>query len=41
MAVGWDLLRDLPVAELSRLSDAQIAEHLAAGNARAGVAAAA
>ena len=28
MAVGWDLLRALPVAELSRLSDAQIAEHL-------------
>jgi vacuolar-type H+-ATPase subunit B/Vma2 len=29
MAVGWELLRSLPSAELSRLSDAQIAEHLA------------
>jgi len=29
MAVGWELLRRLPTAELSRLSDAQIAEHLA------------
>ncbi len=29
MAVGWDLLRQLPIAELSRLSDAQITEHLA------------
>jgi V/A-type H+/Na+-transporting ATPase subunit B len=28
MAVGWELLRSLPSAELSRLSDAQIAEHL-------------
>ena len=28
MAVGWELLRALPSAELSRLSDAQIAEHL-------------
>jgi V/A-type H+-transporting ATPase subunit B len=28
MAVGWDLLRELPASELSRLSDAQIAEHL-------------
>ena len=28
MTVGWDLLRALPVAELSRLSDAQIADHL-------------
>ncbi|HQR22775.1 MAG TPA: V-type ATP synthase subunit B [Burkholderiaceae bacterium] len=30
MAAGWDLLRALPAAELSRLSDAQIAEHLQA-----------
>ena len=29
MAVGWDLLRSLPAAELSRLSDEQIAKHLA------------
>jgi len=29
MAVGWELLCSLPSAELSRLSDAQIAEHLA------------
>ncbi|MGE5336963.1 MAG: V-type ATP synthase subunit B [Gemmatimonadota bacterium] len=28
MDVGWELLRALPIAELSRLSDAQIAEHL-------------
>ena len=28
MGVGWDLLRALPLTELSRLSDAQIAEHL-------------
>ena len=28
MTAGWELLRALPVAELSRLSDAQIAEHL-------------
>ncbi len=28
MDEGWELLRALPVAELSRLSDAQIAEHL-------------
>ncbi len=28
MEAGWELLRALPVAELSRLSDAQIAEHL-------------
>jgi V/A-type H+-transporting ATPase subunit B len=34
MAVGWDLLRNLPSAELSRLSDEQIAEHLAAGASR-------
>jgi V/A-type H+-transporting ATPase subunit B len=32
MAAGWTLLRALPVAELSRLSDAQIAEHLPAGS---------
>jgi V/A-type H+-transporting ATPase subunit B len=29
MALGWQLLAGLPVAELSRLSDAQIAAHLA------------
>jgi V/A-type H+-transporting ATPase subunit B len=29
MAAGWELLRALPPAELSRLSDAQIARHLA------------
>ena len=29
MAVGWKLLEGLPVGELSRLSDAQIGEHLA------------
>jgi V/A-type H+-transporting ATPase subunit B len=29
MAAGWQLLRNLPLAELSRLSDTQIAEHLA------------
>lgn len=29
MDVGWDLLRALPAAELTRLSDAQIAQHLA------------
>jgi V/A-type H+-transporting ATPase subunit B len=34
MTVGWDLLRNLPIAELSRLSDEQIAEHLAAGTSR-------
>jgi len=28
MAVGWRLLRGLPISELSRLSDAQIAAHL-------------
>jgi V/A-type H+-transporting ATPase subunit B len=28
MGEGWELLRALPVAELSRLSDAQITEHL-------------
>ena len=28
MAVGWQLLAGLPKSELSRLSDAQIAEHL-------------
>jgi V/A-type H+-transporting ATPase subunit B len=36
MAVGWELLRHLPIAELSRLSDAQIAEHLAAATETAG-----
>jgi vacuolar-type H+-ATPase subunit B/Vma2 len=30
MALGWQLLAGLPRSELSRLSDAQIAEHLAA-----------
>jgi V/A-type H+-transporting ATPase subunit B len=30
MAVGWQLLAALPIGELTRLSDAQIAEHLAA-----------
>jgi V/A-type H+-transporting ATPase subunit B len=29
MALGWSLLGNLPVAELTRLSDAQIADHLA------------
>lgn len=29
MDVGWELLRALPTAELTRLSDAQIAQHLA------------
>ncbi|HET9820970.1 MAG TPA: V-type ATP synthase subunit B [Burkholderiaceae bacterium] len=29
MAIGWQLLAGLPVSELSRLSDAQIAQHLA------------
>jgi V/A-type H+-transporting ATPase subunit B len=28
MQVGWELLRGVPVAELSRLSDEQIARHL-------------
>ncbi len=28
MAIGWSLLRALPAAELTRLSDAQIARHL-------------
>ncbi len=39
MDVGWKLLGGLPSSELTRLSDAQIAEHLpmtAAGAARAG-----
>jgi V/A-type H+-transporting ATPase subunit B len=40
MAVGWELLRSLPSAELSRLSDAQIAEHLAPALKRPPVAAA-
>jgi V/A-type H+-transporting ATPase subunit B len=31
MALGWQLLAALPRSELSRLSDAQIAEHLAGG----------
>jgi len=29
MAVGWELLRTLPVAELTRLKPEQIARHLA------------
>jgi V/A-type H+-transporting ATPase subunit B len=33
MAVGWQLLTALPIGELTRLSDAQIAEHLAAESA--------
>jgi V/A-type H+/Na+-transporting ATPase subunit B len=35
MAAGWDLLRALPPAELSRLSDAQIARHLVTAEAAA------
>jgi hypothetical protein len=31
MAIAWALLRALPRAELTRLSDAQIAAHLDAG----------
>ncbi len=31
MALGWQLLADLPDSELTRLSDAQIASHLRAG----------
>jgi V/A-type H+-transporting ATPase subunit B len=31
MAVGWQLLRILPKSELSRLSDAQIAQHIEQG----------
>jgi V/A-type H+-transporting ATPase subunit B len=38
MTVGWDLLRNLPIAELSRLSDEQIAEHMAAGTSRSAAA---
>ena len=29
LEAGWQLLRDLPPAELTRLSDEQIARHLA------------
>jgi V/A-type H+-transporting ATPase subunit B len=36
MAIGWSLLRGLPAAELTRLSDAQIARHLSQP-AKAGV----
>ncbi len=36
MAAGWDLLRRLPLAELTRLSDAQIAEHLAVAEPASG-----
>jgi V/A-type H+-transporting ATPase subunit B len=32
MAVGWTLLARLPKAELTRLSDAQIAAHIDAGS---------
>ncbi len=32
MAIAWRLLRDLPERELTRLSDAQIARHLKAGD---------
>jgi len=35
MEVGWRLLRALPAAELSRLSDAQIERYLAARSAAA------
>jgi V/A-type H+-transporting ATPase subunit B len=35
LAAGWQLLRDLPRAELARLSDAQIAAHLSGAAARA------
>ena len=28
MALGWSLLADLPITELTRLSDAQIAAHV-------------
>ena len=28
MAIGWQLLRNLPLSELHRLSDRQLAEHL-------------
>ena len=31
MEAGWQLLRALPHAELTRLSDEQIARHLAKG----------
>jgi vacuolar-type H+-ATPase subunit B/Vma2 len=30
MEIGWRLLRGLPKSELSRLSDAQIEQHVAA-----------
>ena len=30
IALGWDLLRGLPPAELTRLSDRQLAAHIAA-----------
>jgi V/A-type H+-transporting ATPase subunit B len=36
MVIGWSLLRTLPVSELSRLSDAQIARHLKARAAGTG-----
>jgi len=32
MALGWSLLADLPLSELTRLSDAQIAAHLGAAH---------
>jgi len=28
MALGWELLRGLPPSELTRLSSAQLAEHI-------------
>lgn len=34
MDVGWELLRALPAAELTRLSDAQIAQHLQPASAQ-------
>jgi len=30
MALGWELLGELPTSELTRLSDAQIAAHIKA-----------
>ncbi len=35
MEAGWQLLRSLPIAELTRLSDRQISEHVATGTAQA------
>jgi V/A-type H+-transporting ATPase subunit B len=36
MEAGWQVLRGLPQQELTRLSDAQLQEHLAGGSSRAG-----